>query len=198
MALVSYSLLQLLNARGEDEVSDVLSSFRCERNKDIEDFVRYNTFDFNLRGFCASYLVFDTDAAALVGFYALALKIASIPENVVSKTAHKKLASFGELRPETGCFDLPCVLLAQFGKSDSGIGRVTGEELMAFVEKSISDIQRLVGGRFVFLDSVNEPGLIEYYSRMGYREFGIRNKPAGEDSDSAEGSYVQMFKYLHL
>lgn len=51
MALVSYSLLQLLNARGEDEVSDVLSSFRCERNKDIEDFVRYNTFDFNLRGF---------------------------------------------------------------------------------------------------------------------------------------------------
>lgn len=45
MALVSYSLLQLLNARGEDEVSDVLSSFRCERNKDIEDFVRYNAFD---------------------------------------------------------------------------------------------------------------------------------------------------------
>lgn len=85
MALVSYSLLQLLNARGEDEVPDVLSSFRCERNKDIEDFVRYNAFDFNLRGFCASYLVFDTDAAALVGFYALALKIASIPENVVSK-----------------------------------------------------------------------------------------------------------------
>ena len=115
MALVSYSLLQLLNARGEDEVSDVLSSFRCERNKDIEDFVRYNAFDFNLRGFCASYLVFDTDAAALVGFYALALKIASIPENVVSKTAHKKLASFGELRPETGCFDLPCVLLAHHG-----------------------------------------------------------------------------------
>ena len=34
---------------------------------------------------------------------------------------------------------------------------------MAFVEKSISDIQRLVGGRFVFLVLVSsEPGLIEF------------------------------------
>lgn len=85
MALVAYSLFDLCEAQSEEKVESVLSSFSCERNSDIELFVRCKALEFNERGAASSYLVFDVDSASFVGFYALALKVASIPAINVSR-----------------------------------------------------------------------------------------------------------------
>lgn len=197
MALRTYSLFELCEARPEEEIEAILSSFSCEKNADIQDFVRRKALPFNKRGVSSSYLVFDTEASALVGFYALALKVANVPEENVSNSFRKKFEFFGERNPVSGCIDVPAVLLAQLGKNDPYASLISGGQLIALAESSVRDIQRLAGGRFVFLDSVDAPALLGFYKDCGYREFGRRACGDEAGSPDAGESFVQMFKYVH-
>lgn len=197
MALRTYSLFELCEARPEEEIEAILSSFSCEKNADIQDFVRRKALPFNKRGVSSSYLVFDTEVSALVGFYALALKVASVPEENVSNSFRKKFEFFGEQNSVSGCIDVPSVLLAQLGKNDPYASLISGEQLIALAESTVRHVQRLAGGRFVFLDSADVPALLEFYRASGYREFGRRS--CGNDVGPSDGgeSFVQMFKYVH-
>ena len=184
MALVAYSLFE-----------SVLSSFSYERNSDIELFVRCKALEFNRRGAASSYLVFDVDSASFVGFYALALKVASIPAINVSRSFRKKFEYFGEYDSASDSIELPVVLLAQFGKNDRYADLVSGEQLMSLAEDSVREVHRLAGGRFVVLDAVDARGLLNFYTNLGFRKYGNRENSEDVSSDSA--SFVQMFKYVH-
>lgn len=197
MGLKVYSLADLCEARPEEEIEAILSSFSCERNADIQDFVRRKALSFNKRGVSSSYLVFDIDASVFVGFYALALKVAYVPEENVSNSFRKKFGFFGEQNLISGCIDVPAVLLAQLGKNDSYSSLISGEQLIGFAEESVRYIQRLAGGRFVFLDSVDNPALLKFYTSLGYREFGRRYSGVDADASDFGESFVQMFKYIH-
>lgn len=195
MALVAYSLFDLCEAQSEEKVESVLSSFSCERNSDIELFVHRKALEFNKRGAASSYLVFDVDSASFVGFYALALKVASIPAINVSRSFRKKFEYFGEYDSASNSIELPVVLLAQFGKNDRYANLVSGEQLMSLAEDSAREVHRLAGGRFVVLDAVDAQGLLTFYTNLGFRKYGNRENCEDVFSDSA--SFVQMFKYVH-
>ncbi len=45
---------------------------------------------------------------------------------------------------------------------------ITGSELLYLALKVILDIHHLIGGRVIFLECKNEPGLIEFYKNNGF------------------------------
>ena len=59
---------------GEDALRQLLSEFSCERNQDVEDFLKRQAIDFTNKHQSVTYLVFDTDDAQLLGYFALTIK----------------------------------------------------------------------------------------------------------------------------
>ena len=59
---------------GEDDLRQILSEFSCEKNQDVEDFLKRQAIDFTSKNQSVTYLVFATDDAQLLGYFALTIK----------------------------------------------------------------------------------------------------------------------------
>ena len=197
MSLIVSTINELLEMRGEDEVSSVLSSFRCAKNPDIETFARHKALDFNRQGIAVTYLVFscDGESACLAGFYTLAIKIASVSREGLSKGICRRLSKFSDSDSDESHFLVPMILIAQFGKNDAAGSCLAGSDLMGLALDSIREIQSKAGGRFVFLECDNAPKLLEFYRGEGFAEFGLRRLEPDDESLGVH-ELVQLFRFL--
>ena len=59
--LNTVNILDLTDIIGEEEVQSILSDFSCEKNMEIEVFVRKNALDFSKKKMSVTYLVFNED-----------------------------------------------------------------------------------------------------------------------------------------
>lgn len=79
---VQINLSDLLEQLGEDEAKDILSSFSCPLNADVEKFLREKAIEFSKRGFSKTHLVYwttqDEKEKELVGYYTIASKFITI------------------------------------------------------------------------------------------------------------------------
>ena len=55
---VEMNLCNILDQLGEDETKNILSSFSCPINKDIENFIKYKAIEFSKRTTAKTHLVF--------------------------------------------------------------------------------------------------------------------------------------------
>lgn len=53
------NILDLIDLVGEEEVEKILSDFSCEKNMEIEFFVKKSAIDFSKKKMSVTYLVFD-------------------------------------------------------------------------------------------------------------------------------------------
>lgn len=56
---------------GEDGLRQILSEFSCEKNHDVEHFLKRRAIDFTNKHQSVTYLVFASDDAQLLGYFAL-------------------------------------------------------------------------------------------------------------------------------
>ena len=59
---------------GEDDLRQVLSEFSCEKNPDVERFAKEQSIEFAKKQQSVTYLVFSTEDAELVGYFAITIK----------------------------------------------------------------------------------------------------------------------------
>lgn len=197
MSLVACTLDELIETRGEDEVSSVLSSFSCAKNPDIEDFARHKAMNYNRQGIAVTHLVFscEDDSACLAGFYTLANKTTFVPRQGLSNSLCRRFSRFSESDFDDSQFLLPMVLIAQFGKNDAAASCLTSSELMELALGSAREAQSLIGGRFVLLECQNTPKLLDFYEAEGFVRFGLRE--LSRDDESVElHELVQLFRFL--
>ena len=57
-SFVQINLSDLLDQLGEDNVKEILSSFSCPLNSDVESFLKYKAVEFSKRGFSKTHIVF--------------------------------------------------------------------------------------------------------------------------------------------
>ena len=76
---------------GEDKLVQELSGFSCQKNWDIENYLKKNAIEFTKKNQSVTYLVFSLKSMALVGYFTIALKPLTVRGEKVSNTIKKKI-----------------------------------------------------------------------------------------------------------
>ena len=172
---------------GEDDLRQVLSEFSCEKNPDVEKFAKKQQ--------SVTYLVFSTEDAELVGYFAITIKPITVNAESFSNTIKKKLARVSELNEQNHTYNMAAYLIAQLGKNynNGANDRITGEELLGLAIKQLQQLQYLAGGMVVFLETLNEEKLLSFYQGKGFQQFDSR---LSESASHEPHELIQLLKIL--
>lgn len=180
---------------GEDALRQLLCEFSCERNQDVEDFLKRQAIDFTNKHQSVTYLVFATDDAQLLGYFALTIKPITVSGEPFSNTVRRKLSRVSTLNEEEHTYSLAAYLIAQLGKNyaDGANERITGAELLALAVNQIELLQYQAGGMVIFLEANNEEKLISFYGNNRFQPFDRRTT---ERKDKEPYELIQLLRLL--
>lgn len=181
---------------GEDELRQILSEFFCDKNPDVERFLREQSIEFTKKNQSVTYLVFSNDDASLVGYFTLTVKPITVNAENFSNTMKRKLARVSELDEENGTYTLSAYLIAQLGKNykDGLNEKITGEQLLQAAIETIKELQYIVGGMVIFLEAEDKEKLMRFYEdENGFKRFDTKEVKAGTENAHV---LVQLLKIL--
>ena len=72
--------------------------------------------------------------------------------------------------------DIPCMLIGQIAKSDDYKDIKLGNLLMEHAIEKLETTSRVVGGRFILLDALNNEKIIKFYEEFGFFKIEDINK----------------------
>lgn len=195
---VEMNLCNILDQLGEDATKDILSSFSCPINRDIENFIKYKAIEFSKRTTAKTHLVFwqtdDEKYTELVGYYTITYKVITVDRTVLSNTEAKKLKNQGvydEIKQE---YTVSAPLIAQLGKnySNGNDTLISGADLLHLAVNKIRKIQNEIGGRFMYLECEDNEKLLTFYKTHNFKIFGKRT--LDRDETDINGEYlIQLF-----
>ncbi len=181
---------------GEEVLQQILSEFSCEKNSDVEKFLKGKSIEFTKKNQSVTYLVFSNEDAALVGYFTLTIKPIVVKADSFSNTMKRKIARVSELDVTHGTYTLSAYLIAQLGKNYSeGLSeRITGKQLLQAAIDTIKELQYMAGGMVIFLEAEDNEKLMEFYEgQNGFRKFATK-----DTKNEAEDSHVliQLLKLM--
>lgn len=190
--LIVFNIREYLEA-SKEKLEMLLSEFSCDKNIDVEDFLKVQAIEFTKKSQSVTYLVFTNDNLEFVGYFTIAIKPISIKAEVFSNTMKRKIARVSEFDEENNTYSLSAYLIAQLGKNyaNNVNERISGETLLGIAINTIKKMQYMVGGLVVFLESVNAEKLIDFYERNGLKRFATKKMKKNEQS-----SLIQMLTLL--
>lgn len=174
------NLLDMLEEVEEDAVMDILSTFHCPLNMEIENFLKKRAVEFAKKKISVTYLVFN-NKNSLVAYITLAHKPTLIPCQSMSKSTLRKLNRFSLMKPNEDNLNISAFLVAQFGK-DTTVPKqdnICGSELMNMCLEILIDVQRRIGGSVVFLECEDNEKLMQFYSEQKFKFYNKRNSSEG-------------------
>lgn len=193
------SLKDMVEALGESTVKTMLSSFSSPLNKDVEYFLRQRAIEFAKQSIAPTTLVYASyrDEPVLVGYFAITLKAFTVKKDVGCNT-FKRLKKFGTYNDELKSCHIPAPLIAQLSKNfTNGYDKlITGKELLELACDEVRKMQKIGGGKIVYLECEDKPKLEHFYIENGFKQFAKRTLDHDE-RDKLSGEYLlQMLKYL--
>lgn len=113
-----------------------------------------------------------------------------------SNTLKKKISKFSQYDPDTEQFMMPIPLIAQLGKNFNPAlpFHMTGSDLLHLALKRVFEIERLIGGKTVYVECNNQPRLFEFYSSAGFFQFNTRIRTTAVPNET-NPVLIQMLKY---
>lgn len=192
MRITITNILDSIATLGEDVLRGELSKFVSEKNPEIEEFIREKAIDFARRKLSITYILRDSQDGVMLGYFTLTHKSIIINNAGLSKTTQKKLRRYARFDNETGNYMASAFLLAQFGKNyaiDNGI-RITGSEMMKYVDAVLLDVQKRIGGGILYLDCEDKEKLKNFYEGENFKKSGERY------SENDNKKYLQYIKFI--
>ena len=177
---------------GENDLKQILSEFSCDKNLDVERFLKQQAIEFTKKNQAVTYLVFENENADLVGYFTITIKPISINANNFSNTMNRKIARVSELNEMDGTYTLSAYLIAQLGKNfaDQTSEKITGKQLLQAAIDTIKELQYMAGGMVVFLEAENNDKLMQFYEKDNqFKKFSTR-------SSDSEQELIQLLKVL--
>lgn len=155
--MAGYSILSLsdiLAEKGEDFCREILSTFSCPMNDDVERFLtKRSAIDFATQGVSQTFLVYASykKKNVLCGYFTIANKYIVVNKHSVSGTLRRRLRKFAMPSAEKDDLVIMAPLIAQLGKNyANGYSElITGDELLKMAEDQIRLAQRIIGGKVV-------------------------------------------------
>ena len=180
---------------GEDTLYPVLSEFSCKIAPDVERFIKEQSIEFAKKQQSVTYLVFSTEDAELVGYFAITIKPITVNAKQFSNTVKRKLSRVSTLNEQDQTYNLAAYLIAQLGKNyNNGANeRISGKELLGLAIRQIKQLQYLAGGMVIFLEAANEDRLLSFYHENGFQQFDTR---LSESANSEPHELIQLLKLI--
>ena len=169
---------------GEEELRKLLSEFSCDKNLDVERFLKEQSIEFTKKNQSVTYLVFANEDAALVGYFTIAIKPISVNADSFSNAMKRKIARVSELDESNGTYTLSAYLIAQLGKNftNGANERITGEQLLQSAVDTIKELQYMAGGMVIFLEADIDEKLIYFYEEKNeFKRFATKEVKAGTE-----------------
>lgn len=201
MAYNVINLKDMYEAVGENKTKEILNSFECNFNKDVEYFLKEKSIQFLKMRVSQTFLVSSSYKGenVIVGYFAITNKITKIRKNMLSNSVKKRIGNFTEQTElEKKYYEVSLPLIGQLGKNfhNDYNKLISGNDLLKLACDKIKEAQNILGGRFVFVECEDKERLKEFYENNGFVYFGKRNLEKDE-RDKNSGQYLlQMLKDL--
>lgn len=174
----------------EEKAQELISIFVCQKDPDIENFLKEKAILFEKLGKSRTFLIFDEDSddkLKILAYFTLALQVLKVPEELLSGRRTRVFDGFSAKINGEKITEFPAILIGQFGKNELYQGSVTGFEMMQYCFYTLMDGQARLGGRIIMLECRNIPYLVDFYNQFGF--FKI-------EKDNEEDELLQMVKIL--
>ena len=162
----------------EDRVDEILSSFSCAKDPDIESFIHHRAVEFEKLYKARTYLVLDqnqlesnpSDNLIIYGYISLALKVLTVPDDL-SNRKRMSLDGFSSKINGQPISLFPCYLIGQLSRnSNVPKDSLTGDDLIGFACDIIENSVKAVGGRLILIECHPDEKLINFYKHNGFSE----------------------------
>ncbi len=194
------NLADLISELGEKDAKSILSNFSCLLNPDVDDFLKNKSIEFAKQGLSSTYLVFVTieGIPKLAGYYTISPKTINIKKNALSNKLQSRINKFVQYNSELKVYSSSVLLIGQLGKNFlDGINKtLSGDALLNMAFEQIKYIQKLSGGRIIYLECDEHEKLKEFYSKNGFVEFGRRQVERRETGCIKSKHLTQYLMYL--
>ena len=189
-------LKDIYNVLGEKDTKELLKDFKCEINKDVEDFIRNKALEFSKQGIAETYIIITSfkQKNVIIGYFAIANKTTKIRKILLSNTKKRQIQKYGVYNSESKSYDIALPLIGQLGKNfDNGYNElISGDCLLKLACDKIREVQDIIGGRFVFLECEDKPELRQFYENNGFVCFGKRSLERDERKTNSGEYLLQM------
>lgn len=148
-----------------NELKNSLVRFACAKEDKIEKFFRSEALDYADELMGQSYAFVDMDTQDIVGAFCVAC--ASVSTSEMPKPMRNKLNRNIPYVKQRDTY--PAVLLAQLAVNDKYAELHLGTKILSLIKVWIVKHASKISGRYLIVDAVNNPKVIEFYNRNGFR-----------------------------
>ena len=167
------ALTKAMNAVEDNKLKNMLSSFSCVYDEDIQNFLHNRAVDFELLSKSRTYLIIDKeqfqkpgiklDELTIYGYISLAVKVFTVPETT-SNRQRQQLDGFSAKEHGKQISNFPCYLIGQLARnSNVPKDSISGAELLNFAYDIIAISVDAVGGRNILVECHNNKKLVQFY-----------------------------------
>lgn len=194
------SLNGLLEQLGEERTKEILSSFSCPLNFDVENFLKNKAIVFDKQSISRTKLIFTSykNSLVLIGYFTLTYKDFIIPDKALNSNLKRRLNKFGSYDKILKVHTISAPLIAQLGKNfTNGYNKlITGDELLKIACDCVKEVQLNIGGKLVYIECEDKVRLIEFYERNGFILFSKRQLDKNDKQIMKEDYLLQLLRYL--
>ena len=189
---IALSSLIKVTEENNELLSRILSSFSCERDEDIENFLHSRAVEFEKLSKARTYLICDEeqiskeefylDQLKIYGYVAIALKILSVSEEW-SNRKRKALDGLSAKIHGEPIKDFSCYLIGQLSRNSKvSHDSISGKDLLQMAYDVIAAAVDAVGGRYMMIECREEKKLVDFYLANGFEEI----------QRSSEGTHIMV------
>lgn len=149
-------------------VERALSSFKCEKNSDEEDFLHNKAIQYECKNKARTYLVYDESFLHLLGYFTIAFK--SIDLKNVSKTKRKDMTAGEDVETYSA------YLIGHIAKNSDINADLKGTHILQHAKSVIAEARDLIGGRLIYIDCKDIEKLKTFYLDNGFKYFNTSEK----------------------
>ena len=163
---------ELLNAEYDQEkLEQSFQKFSCQRETDLEDFLKDKAILYENTNFVKTYLILDKEeldkgSFIVMAYFTIAQK--SVDISAISNKQKRKM--LGSYPGRDNLKSIPAYLIGQLGRSDSySSQQLSGTDILNECYNAISMAARIVGGNLIILEC-RECMFSNFYEKHGFKK----------------------------
>lgn len=193
-------------AGDDDLLENVLSTFLCREDADIQWFLHTKAVEFERLAKSRTYLIVDQDQLqergmslnrlTIYGYISLAIKVLTVPEGTSNRT-RQKIDGLSAKACGKPLSHFSCYLIGQLARN-SCVSKtsISGVELLNFAYDIIASAVEAVGGRYILIECHDNEKLVQFYLD---NDFEVLSRIPDEDKKMVQmlrrfecGSYINL------
>lgn len=156
----------------EEKIKEIISSFKCEKDNDIEYFLKEKSIEYEKKSKGKTYFMVDelslqNGILEIAAYFTLAIQVLKVPE-AYSNRKRIKLDGISSKRNNKPISEFPVYLIGQLAKNDKYTNEINGSEVVENALAMILKAQHAVGGRIVLVECFDNEKLIKFYIKNGF------------------------------